>query len=207
MRGWRAGAPIDLSPLRDDPALGANRLLNDKFRYEKNPDSQEKCPFAAHTRKTNPRADITSTESARILRHGIQFGPEVTADEAASNRTTLQRGLLFVCYQSSIENGFQFIQKCRFTLPQISSDDHSLTDCRSAWSNNTTFPPLKSERPGFDPITGQTNDLAFRTLSGTNPEDTDKDLLLDEHWVVTKGGEYFFSPSIRALKETFAQAA
>lgn len=108
-----------MSPLRDDPALGTDPFRNDDFRYD--PSSQERCPYAAHTRKSNPRADLPPTEAnprpteaQRILRRGIQFGPEVTADEAASNTTTLRRGLLFVCYQSSIVNGFRFIQTRRF---------------------------------------------------------------------------------------------
>lgn len=61
--------------------------------------------------------------------------------------------------------------------------------------------------PGFDPIIGQTSNLAPRALSGTNPKEPDKGLDLSQQWVVTKGGEYFFSPSIPALKQTFALAA
>lgn len=51
---------------------------------------------------------------------------------------------------------------------------------------------------------GQTNDGGVRTLSGTNPNNQTANLNLLKQWVVPKGGEYFFSPSIPALKETFA---
>ena len=43
-------------------------------------------------------------------------------------------------------------------------------------------------------------------MSGTNPKSQSTDLPLPREWVVPKGGEYFFTPSIPALKETFALA-
>ena len=119
---WRAGAPIDITPTKDDPALGADPNRNDNFRYAFPDDqqTQDRCPFAAHTRKTNPRADLEDkgipTEPHRIIRSGIQFGPEVSADEAASGKTHSERGLLFVAYQSSIAAGFEFIQECMLSV-------------------------------------------------------------------------------------------
>jgi len=48
------------------------------------------------------------------MRRGIAFGREVTEEEKAAKKTSLGRGLIFICYQSSITNGFQFIQKSEF---------------------------------------------------------------------------------------------
>ncbi len=49
------------------------------------------------------------------MRRGIQFGPEVTPAEASAKKSStdpsLERGLLFVSYQSNLANGFQFVQK------------------------------------------------------------------------------------------------
>jgi len=45
------------------------------------------------------------------MRRGISFGPEVTQEEQTSGTTQQGRGLLFACYQASIEDAFQFIQK------------------------------------------------------------------------------------------------
>jgi deferrochelatase/peroxidase EfeB len=108
-----AGAPVDITPLKDDPALGADPSRNNNFQYD--PKSQDRCPYAAHTRKTAPRSDVGReiADKHRIIRHGIQFGPEVSAEEAAASRTdpTKERGLFFVAYQSNIADGFQFIQK------------------------------------------------------------------------------------------------
>lgn len=106
MRRWRTGAPVDLAPLADDPSLGADPSRNNNFRYDEDPLSQTRCPFAAYTRKTNPRADLDfvpsssafALENRHIIRRGIPFGPEVSADEAASCKTTMKRGLLFMAY-------------------------------------------------------------------------------------------------------------
>ena len=131
MQRWHTGAPVDLAPTKDDPALGADPLRNNNFRYTFPDDqqTQDRCPFAAHLRKTNPRADLEDahppqsgplpTDARRIIRRGIPFGPEVSADEAASGKTTLERGLLFAAYQANIANGFQFIQHSRQPLPIV----------------------------------------------------------------------------------------
>jgi len=191
---WKSGAPVDSTPIRDDPDLTTDSQI-DAFRFD--PTSQTRCPFAAHVRKTNPRADLDAfggTEVHRILRRAMQFGPEVTPAEAAANQSStdpaFERGLLFVCYQSNIPNGFQFLQ-------------HS-------WANAPNFPPGKDKltppvpTPGIDAIIGQ---ASTRDLVGTDPNAQTKDLSLPTEWVISKGGEYFFSPSISALQETFSQAA
>ena len=78
--------------------------------------------------------------------------------------------------------------------------------CCTAWANNTGFPIDKPSNliPGFDPIIGQDTDPTARTLSGTDPNNQTNQLKLSTQWVVPRGGEYFFSPSIPALKSTFA---
>jgi deferrochelatase/peroxidase EfeB len=95
----------------NDPDLGRDPQRNNNFDYDEK--SQDLCPYAAHTRKTNPRADLSQaggTTSRRILRRGIPFGPELTNDEKYKKKTECDRGLLFKCYQSNIDAGFQFIQ-------------------------------------------------------------------------------------------------
>lgn len=78
-----------------------------------------------------------------------------------------------------------------------------------AWANFTGFPlgKPKDQTPGFDPIIGQTSDLSIRSMSGAIPGNPTGTLSLTQEWVESKGGEYFFSPSISALKETFAAHA
>ncbi|KAI0633402.1 hypothetical protein C8Q77DRAFT_1114768 [Trametes polyzona] len=103
--------------------MGADPLRNNDFSYNfpGDWDNQERCPFAAHTRKSNPRHDLLGlplpipTEPHRILRRGIPFGPEVSPEEAESGTTASDRGLIFVCYQSNVDSGFRFIQRSAFT--------------------------------------------------------------------------------------------
>jgi Dyp-type peroxidase family len=113
---WKSGAPVELAALQDNPAIGADPQQNNNFNFSKDPD-QSRCPFAGHVRKTNPRADLDSVANGltphRIIRRGIAFGTEVTKEERDSGTTKQNRGLLFVCYQSNLANGFQFIQKCK----------------------------------------------------------------------------------------------
>ncbi|KAI0077314.1 peroxidase TAP [Panus rudis PR-1116 ss-1] len=189
---WKSGAPVDLAPTADDPALGADPQRNNNFRYDfpDDPTTQDRCPFAAHLRKTNPRNDLGplgATTNFRIIRRGIPFGPELTDEEKQQQKTLVDRGLLFRCYQSVIDNGFNFIQK--------------------NWANNTGFPFGKPiAQPGFDPIIGQVTS-GTRSITGTDPNAQTTPLPLPAEWVVSKGGEYFFSPSIPALRTTFALAA
>ncbi|KAJ7201680.1 fungal peroxidase [Mycena pura] len=192
---WKSGAPVFLSPLVDNPALGADPTRNNNFTYAapgqnvSDPTDQEKCPFSAHIRKTRPRADLGLPESQssnhHIVRGGIPYGPEVTTAEASSNTTQIDRGLAFVGYQSNIGKGFQFLQK--------------------TWANN---PKFVHPDTGIDPIIGALAG-APRNVSGldlTNALSTTT-LTMGEmrtDFVVSRGGEYFFSPSLSAIANTLS---
>ncbi|KIJ48067.1 hypothetical protein M422DRAFT_777943 [Sphaerobolus stellatus SS14] len=186
---WKSGAPIDLAPRFDDPVLARDPTRNNDFTFahpgEDIASDQTRCPFSAHIRKTKPRADFASTDREhQIIRAGIPYGPEVTPAEAASNITTQERGLAFVAYQSSISNGFRFLQQ--------------------AWANNPEFITGKiDDTPGFDPIIGA-NKGQERSVSGLDPINPKRDFDLKTDFVVSRGGEYFFSAPISALSGVLA---
>lgn len=77
------GAPVDLSPLHDDPVLAADPTRNNNFNFT-HPgfnftSDQTHCPFSAHIRKVAPRADFPAPEVIivnHILRAGTPYGPE-----------------------------------------------------------------------------------------------------------------------------------
>ena len=94
-----------------------------------------------------------------------------------------------------------------------------------AWANNVKFPPASGFQdisPGYvvkicfsiylihnnghlgrlDPLIGQ--GTSQRTMSGLYPLD-EKHILTLEEFVVPKGGEYFFSPSLDALEKTIGK--
>jgi len=181
---WKSGAPIDLAPFQDDPVLAQDVNRRNDFQFAAEAAFQKICPFAAHVRKTNPRDDLIARginiDSRRIMRRGIQFGPELTNEENATGKTLKDRGLIFASYQSSINNGFAFIQE--------------------SWANNPNFPPATPQVPGLDPLIGQGG---VRTVSGNNPDDPTALLNLPV-FINPRGGEYFFSPSINGLKTTIA---
>ena len=93
---WRSGAPIDLAPEVDDPVLAADPTRNNAFDFGPDLNDETRCPFSAHIRKTNPRADLPLVSiNNHAIRSSIAYGPEVSASEAASNTTLQDRGLLF----------------------------------------------------------------------------------------------------------------
>ncbi|PVH96478.1 peroxidase TAP [Periconia macrospinosa] len=184
---WKSGAPLMISPSADDAVLGADAERNNDFRFVRN--DQSKCPFHAHIRKMVPRGDSLPDEELKkhmILRRGIPFGPEVSEAEKTSGTTSSERGLLFVCYQTNLADGFKLLQQ--------------------GWANNVAFPPGSSPTPGQDPLIGQTKDESPRIITGAFANDTSKPLTLLQHWVDSKGGEYFFTPSIPTLKNVIAKA-
>lgn len=125
---WKSGAPIDLAPTADDPALGADPQRNNNFDYSDTLTDETRCPFGAHVRKTNPRQDLGGpVDTFHAMRSSIPYGPETSDAELASGVTAQDRGLLFgasyfkvfcanrltvpaVEYQSIIGNGFRFQQ-------------------------------------------------------------------------------------------------
>jgi len=187
---WKSGSPVDLTPDHDDTELGADRYRNNNFDYS-HPGSdidsdQSRCPFSAHSRKMNGRADKnnnTNIENA-MLRAGTAYGPEVTEQEQTLGKSIEDRGMAFVGYQSNIKNGFRFQQL------QMGS--------------NPDFPYGKTDpTPGQDLIIGQTNGGQERIASGLDPIDQARDYTAAE-FIIARGGDYFFSPSISAVRDIIA---
>ncbi|KAJ8514899.1 dyp-type peroxidase [Pleurotus djamor] len=201
---WKNGAPTELSPTFDDPEFGkGSKRINDfDFGDSLVKNDQSKCPFAAHIRKTYPRKDLEGPPLSadisvnRIMRRGIPFGCEVSETERCEKKTSHGRGLLFICYSSTIDNGFAFMQKAWVNSPAFPVN---------AVTSLGPIPALDGVVPGFDPIIGQQTGGGPRQMSGTNPNDPTTNITLPmSPFVVPRGGEYFFSPSITALKTKFA---
>ncbi|GAB4038657.1 Dyp-type peroxidase [Spirosoma gilvum] len=156
--------------------------LNNDFDY-RNDTAASKCPFHAHIRITNPRADVGADQvfakKVRITRRGIPFN-DIGRDEfdLEKDQPNGGVGLLFMCYNSRLEEQFEFLQ--------------------SSWANQGN---IGGHLVGQDPIIGQGANTTDRTLPSqwgtTNGLESVKDF---KDFVENKGGEYFFTPSISFLK-------
>jgi len=188
---WKSGAPLELAPLYDNSALGSNAKRNNDFDYGDDP-YQRRCPCAAHIRKAYPRDDAPGGEAEaqrhRILRAGIPFGPEVASGETT---TSYSRGLMFVCYQTSIERQFEYIQRRHANDP----------DFVSGKVRPSSGAPVT---PGFDPIIGQAAGEGAREMDEPYPSypagNRRTRLEIPEQFIVLTAAGYFFMPSISALR-------
>ncbi len=206
---WPSGAPVSRVPHEDDAALGADRLANNNFGFAADavedplvgglkagywPDAKADpigltCPMAAHIRKVNAREAANdlggrrASFSRRILRRSLPFGPAL-AEPSGGDPANGNRGLLFACYQASIEDQFEFL-------------------C-NGWAGSTKRPRSPS---GFDMVIGQNGVPGGGrerscTIFGQGAVPATLATMTD--FVVPTGGGYFFSPSISALKEVLA---
>jgi Dyp-type peroxidase family len=172
---WRNGVPLALSPTSPSPqpAIGDNGLNN--YGYATDPDGQ-RCPIGSHTRRSNPRDAKTvqrnTNHARRLVRRGMPYGP--LYDPA--HPVKAERGLLgsFMC--ASLTGQFEAIQYDWTNL--------GLQDPRITGSND---PIIGNNDPLFSRFSFPVGDNAvtFRGFS---------------HFVHTKGGAYFFQPSIGALR-------
>ena len=205
---WKSGAPIMRVPTQDLPALGTDRYAANNFQFASKgrapiykssakvppdtfPLSQADptgniCPYTAHIRKVNTRDQTTDqgasirTLEHRILRRGIPFGEDYNPNDPAS--ASKPRGLQFLCYQSSIGRGFQFLMH--------------------QWANSDNF-PLQDQR-GEDPLIGQ-NAGAIRTLTLFGSDGSRETVSLPNAFIRTTGAVYAFSPSRTSLETLFAR--
>lgn len=81
---WRSGAPLALSPERDDPVLGADPGRNNDFLYHDADPRGFQCPAGSHIRRANPRDAfkdelIGANRLHRMIRRGTSYGPPLPA--------------------------------------------------------------------------------------------------------------------------------
>jgi Dyp-type peroxidase family len=188
---WKSGAPLELAPLYDNAALGGDDMRNNDFDYGDDP-YQRRCPYAAHIRKAYPRDDAAGGEAEaqrhRILRAGITFGPEVASGETTTSHS---RGLMFVCYQTSIERQFEYIQRSH-------ANDLGFVSGKVRPTNGAPV------TPGFDPIIGRAANERAREMDEPYPNypagNRRTTLEMPKQFVVPTAAGYFFMPSISALR-------
>jgi Dyp-type peroxidase family len=205
---WRSGAPVVRTPSGDSTALAVDDRLNNDFRFrtasaplQLKPDQrlppsnfapavEDKdgtiCPFAAHIRKVNPRADPTEqsgpadTLTRLIIRRGIPYGPALPNFQIAAD-DGIERGLLFLCYQASIEQQFEFLM--------------------SQWVNRIDTPHPSGGRDALIGRHSPDANLPPSEITLTGADGQPRKLPLISNWITPVGGGYFFAPSLTAIRE------
>ncbi len=210
---YEDGTPLVLQPGDGGWAGSHKPIVPNDFNYAGDPDGF-KCPFHAHIRKSNPRLESVGSFAAnddvelghRIARRGITYGgPLSTAD--LEDLPEKGVGLLFMCYQSDIWEQFEFIQRFWCNNPVFLKPG-------SDFPPGAVIPP-EVPRVGLDAVIGQKLGDQFDPVIGEAPEppqnwpqqwgkETTKPPIEPENqfskFVILKGGEYFFSPSITFLR-------
>ncbi len=179
---WKSGAPLVLTPDRDDPSKATPERVN-VFGYLDEDPHGLRCPISSHVRRANPRdarggsakESLAVVNRHRILRRGRSYGPPLSDEQALAGLDDHQpRGLYFISLQASIARGFEFIQQ--------------------TWLSNPGFNGLFAEP---DPIMGYGDGTAEVSI----PAMPVRLRLANVPSVVTvKGGGYFLLPSLAALE-------
>jgi len=174
MGRWRSGAPLALCPFHDDPALGADPHRNNDFLFRDDDPDGLKTPCGSHIRRTNPR-DAKIAGMARIhrmIRRGTAYGPLLP--EGVLEDDGADRGLIFAFVGTQLGRQFEFVQ--------------------SEWVNDGIFIGAGKDK---DPVVGSTGDGRDFSIP---KKPLRKRLQGIPDFVVTRGGEYGFMPSLSALR-------
>ena len=176
---------------QEQSRLGALKLRFVAFDYVDDPEGA-KCPFGAHTRRTNPRsalefaqkgafgtAPAALTNRRRILRRGLPYGQieEHATDEG-------DHGVIILILNADLSRQFEFVQQ--------------------QWVNFGNDFRLANDK---DPIIGNQGVNENCRSAGRMVIEGNKDTNTPPYFcshmptlVETRGGDYFFVPSMTCLR-------
>ena len=171
MGRWRSGAPLVLSPHKDDPDLGADPRRNNDFNYAKMDPYGYAVPLGSHIRRMNPRDTAANMNRRRMIRRGGTYGPPLSEGAPEDG---VERGIAAFIGCASLVRQFEFAQ--------------------NVWANDKNFHELSNER---DPIMGNQDG----TLEYKIPKRPIRKRIVGlPAFTTVRGGAYFFLPGIEALR-------
>lgn len=180
MGRWRSGCPLMHAPDKDQPELVDDPDKCNNFGYADDPEGMI-CPRGSHIRRMNPRDALDGTATVvrrhRLIRRGLEYGPKLP--EGVTEDDGVDRGIASYLICANLTDQFEFVWQ--------------------EWVNKGDFAGLPMGEQ--DPIIGPASAEASMTLPGEPMP-----FLFDfKRFVTTRCGEYFFMPSITALKGIAAQ--
>jgi Dyp-type peroxidase family len=180
---WEDGVPVAVAPtiaawktFNEDHAHDQTDWAYTNFTYGDDPDGA-KCPVASHMRRANTRDSLTGKSSAlnnrrRILRRGQPYG-KTTMDDAGDH------GIIFLVMCADLGRQWEFVQQ------------QWINYGLDANAGNDTCPIVGNRRGGDSkfiiPVDPKGQDTPF--IAAGLPQ-----------FVETRGGDYFFLPSMTALR-------
>jgi Dyp-type peroxidase family len=190
---WRDGTPLEVRPDGPDPTLTPAQRVNFNYlsasAHQLDPPTAptvdgdgSRCPYASHTRRTNPRDDVKVKPfdppfpEHRVMRRAFAYGPTFESNPAA------ERGLAGLFMGASLQDQFVFlmqtwVQAGFFRDPNDASPNHS----------------------GVDPLFGPQPDQASTDFAYLGSDGQYKTVGGLTRFVRTDGGLFVFLPSITAL--------
>jgi Dyp-type peroxidase family len=177
---WTDGTPLELSPDRKDPDLVKDQSRNTNFTYGHDADGA-RCPIGSHIRRANPRDAFGFNgglvNRRRIMRRGLPYGEYTPPDQPA--RDADEHGIVFMALGASLFRQFEFVQQQWIEYgndARLGNDKDPLVGCHNHADDR--FVVQGSSGPGNAPF-----------ICGGLP-----------NFVEMRGGEYFFLPSLTALR-------
>jgi Dyp-type peroxidase family len=176
---WDDGTPLELSPDKPDASIVNDPARNTNFTYGSDPDGA-RCPIGAHMRRTHPR-DAFGFNGAlvnrrRILRRGLPYGAATPSGAPADDAA--EHGVIFIVLNASISRQFEFVQQ---QWIQYGNDSHQGSDRDLLLG--------KHDGKGKFMIQGTVDAANQPYMCAALPS-----------FVELRGGEYFFMPSLTALR-------
>ncbi|OAI19399.1 hypothetical protein A1507_07515 [Methylomonas koyamae] len=171
---WKSGAVVAPGEKTDPDKI------DNSFTFANDKDGTG-CPFGSHIRRANPRGvglgeneaeSLKVANRHRILRRGRSYGSFL--EDPSQDTGKDERGLLFICLNANIERQFEFVQH--------------------TWINNLKFAGLYDED---DPLIGSAVETDRKFTIQDEP--LRRRVCGFQQFVTTRGGAYFFLPSLTAL--------
>lgn len=202
---WRDGTPLEVSADSPDPSLTGFDLTNFDYQtpslHQKGKpldlgDTGQRCPYASHIRRSNPRDDTSVIGNSgdgnamavqhRVLRRAQPFGPPYAAGDQEN------RGLVGYFIGAVLSQQFEFIMGSWITHGGFAGNDHS----PNSGGFDALFgppPPPPQQSPGAG--------LFYYCEDAGDPSNPADYTKVDgvTQIVTTQGGLYVFFPSLTAL--------